>query len=310
MRSQQLRQPAINIGVLTDMSGLFATLAGAASVVAAEMAVQDFGGEVLGKKIRVLFGDHKHKVDVASALATQWFDDEYVGAIFDMPNSSVALAGQKLAAQHGRIAVTVSGGSSDLTGKDCTSTGFHWAYDTYSNTAGIASALVRFGLDTWYFITADYEFGWQLEQDASAAIERSGGRVIGHSRHPLNAKSFLDYLDAAQELRCQGHRAGQCRRRHHQRGQTGGRNRHFSAFADAGAAPGIHLGRSHAWPRRCQGHDKLRAEIAVVIVDHHLDLALALSDRTVVLERGAVSWRGGSNELRDDLALRRKVLWL
>ena len=85
-RSQQLRQPAINIGVLTDMSGLFATLAGAGSVAAAEMAVQDFGGEVLGKKIRVLFGDHKHKVDVASALATQWFDDEYVGAIFHMPN--------------------------------------------------------------------------------------------------------------------------------------------------------------------------------------------------------------------------------
>ena len=198
-RAQQQRQPSINIGVLTDMSGLFATLAGAGSVAAAEMAVQDFGGEVLGKKIRVLFGDHKHKVEVASALATQWFDDEYVGAIFDMPNSSVALAGHKLAAQRGRIAVTVSGGSSDLTGKDCTSTGFHWAYDTYSNTAGIASAMVRFGLDTWYFITADYEFGWQLEQDASAAIVRAGGTVIGHSRHPLNAKSFLDYLDAAQD---------------------------------------------------------------------------------------------------------------
>jgi branched-chain amino acid transport system substrate-binding protein len=154
---------------------------------------------VLGKKIRVLFGDHRHQVDIASALVTQWFDDEYVGAIFDMPNSSIALAGQKLAAQRGRIAVTISGGSSDLTGKDCASTGFHWAYDTYSNTAGIASAMVRFGLDTWYFITVDYAFGWQLEQDASAAIERAGGRVIGHSRHPLNAKSFLEYLDAAQD---------------------------------------------------------------------------------------------------------------
>src|SRR5262245_38974293 len=116
-RAQQLRQPAINIGVLTDMSGLFATLAGAGSVAAAEMAVQDFGGEVLGKKIRVLFGDHKHQVDVASALVTKWFDDEYVGAIFDMPNSSIALAGQKLAAERSRIAITVSGGSSDLTGK-------------------------------------------------------------------------------------------------------------------------------------------------------------------------------------------------
>jgi branched-chain amino acid transport system substrate-binding protein len=198
-RAQQPRQPAINIGVLTDMSGLFATLAGAGSVAAAEMAVRDFGGEVLGKKVRVVFGDHKHQVDVASALVTQWFDDEYVGAIFDMPNSSVALAGQKLAAHRGRIAVTVSGGTSDLTGKDCTSTGFHWAYDTYSNTAGIASAMVRFGLDTWYFITADYAFGWQMEQDASAAIVRAGGRVIGHSRHPLNAKSFIEHLDAAQD---------------------------------------------------------------------------------------------------------------
>src|SRR5262245_47953957 len=116
--AQQLRQPAINIGVLTDMSGLYATLAGAGSVAAAEMAVQDFGGEVLGKKIRVLFGDHKHQVDVASALVTKWFDDEYVGAIFDMPNSSIALTGQKLAAERGRMWITVSGASSDLTGKD------------------------------------------------------------------------------------------------------------------------------------------------------------------------------------------------
>ena len=181
------------------MSGLFATLAGAGSVASAEMAVQDFGGEVLGKKIRVLYGDHKHRVDVASALLTQWFSEDRVGAIFDMPNSSVALASHKLAAEHNRVAVTVSGGSSDLTGKDCTSTGFHWAYDTYSNSAGIASAMVRFGLDTWYFITADYAFGWQLEHDASTAVERAGGRVIGHSRHPLNAESFLEHLDAAQD---------------------------------------------------------------------------------------------------------------
>ena len=197
--AQQLRDPNINIGVLTDMSGLFATLAGAGSVASAEMAVQDFGGEVLGKKIRVLYGDHKHNVDVASALLTQWFGEARVGAIFDMPNSSVALASHKLAAEHNRVAVTVSGGSSDLTGKDCTSTGFHWAYDTYSNSAGIASAMVKFGLDTWYFITADYAFGWQLEHDASAAVERAGGRVIGHSRHPLNAESFLEHLDAAQD---------------------------------------------------------------------------------------------------------------
>ena len=155
-RAQQAREPNINIGVLTDMTGIYATLAGEGSVVAAHMAVEDFGGEALGKKIRVLFGDHKQKVDVASAIATQWFNEEHVGAVVDMPNSTVALAAQKLAGARDRISITVSAGSSDLTGKDCTSTGFHWAYDTYSNTVGIARPMVGFGLDTWYFITANY----------------------------------------------------------------------------------------------------------------------------------------------------------
>src|SRR5262245_50044306 len=124
------------------MSGLYAPSSGAGSVVAAEMAVEDFGGEVLGRKIRALFGDHKHNVDVASAITNRWIDDEQVGAVVDMPNSAVALAVQKLAAARKRISVTVTGGSSDLTGKDCTNTGFHWAYDTYSNTVGIARAMV------------------------------------------------------------------------------------------------------------------------------------------------------------------------
>ena len=197
--AQESHERAINIGVLTDMSGLFATLAGAGSVTAAEMAVQDFGGEVLGRKVRVLFGDHKQKVDVAGALATQWFNDEYVGAIVDMPNSTVALAIQKLAHDREKISITVSAGTSDLTGKDCTNTGFHWAYDTYSNTVGLARAMVGFGLDTWYFITADYAFGWSMEQDASVAVEKAGGRVIGRSRHPLNTDNFNEFLSAAQD---------------------------------------------------------------------------------------------------------------
>lgn len=197
--AQEAHEPAINIGVLTDMSGLFATLAGAGSVAAAEMAVQDFGGEVLGRKVRVLFGDHKQKVDVAGALATEWFNDEHVGAVVDMPNSTVALAIQKLARDREKISITVSAGSSDLTGKDCTSTGFHWAYDTYSNTVGLARAMVGFGLDTWYFITADYAFGWSMEQDASVAVEKAGGRVVGRSRHPLNTDNFNEFLSAAQD---------------------------------------------------------------------------------------------------------------
>lgn len=117
----------------------------------------------------------------------------------DMPNSTVALAVQKLAATHNRISITVSGGSSDLTGKDCAITGFHWAYDTYSNTVGIARAMVGFGLDTWYFITADYAFGWSLEQNASSAVQAAGGRVIGRSRHPLDTSNFGEFLTAAQD---------------------------------------------------------------------------------------------------------------
>jgi len=199
VRAQQPEASAINIAVLTDMTGLFATLAGEGSVVAAYMAVEDFGGEVLGKKIQVFFGDHKHKVDVASHLANRWFNEDHVGAVVDMPNSTVALAIQKLAAVRNRISITVSAGSTDLTGKDCAITGFHWAYDTYSNTVGMARALVGFGLDTWYFITADYAFGWSLEENASFAVQAAGGRVIGRSRHPLDAGNFGEFLTAAQD---------------------------------------------------------------------------------------------------------------
>jgi branched-chain amino acid transport system substrate-binding protein len=198
-RAQPPGAAAINIGVLTDMTGLFSTLAGEGSVVAAHMAVEDFGGEVLGKKIRVLFGDHKHNVDVASELTTRWIDDDNVGVVVDMPNSTVALAVQKLTRDRDRISITVSGGSSDLTGKDCTNTGFHWAYDTYSNTVGMARAMVGFGLDTWYIITADYAFGWSLEQNASAAVQDAGGRVVGRSRHPLDTSNFSEFLIAAQD---------------------------------------------------------------------------------------------------------------
>jgi branched-chain amino acid transport system substrate-binding protein len=199
VRAQQPATPAINVAVLTDMTGLFATLAGEGSVVAASMAVEDFGGEVFGQKIQVFFGDHKHQVDVASDLTTRWFTEDQVGVVVDMPNSTVALAVQKLAADRNRISITVSGGSSDLTGKDCAQTGFHWAYDTYSNTVGMARALVGFGLDTWYFITADYAFGWSLEENASSAVQMADGRVIGRSRHPLNTNNFGEFLTAAQD---------------------------------------------------------------------------------------------------------------
>jgi branched-chain amino acid transport system substrate-binding protein len=199
VRAQQPATPTINVAVLTDMTGLYATVAGEGSVAAAHMAVEDFGGEVLGKKIQVFFGDHKNKVDIASGLAIRWFTEDHVGAVVDVPNSTVALAIQKLAADRDRISITVSGGSSDLTGKNCALTGFHWAYDTYSNSVGIARAMVGFGLDTWYFITVDYAFGWSMEENASSAVQKAGGRVIGRSRHPLDTQNFSKFLTAAQD---------------------------------------------------------------------------------------------------------------
>ena len=195
----QPSSPAINIGVLTDMTGIYSALSGEGSAVAARMAVEDFGGKVLGEDIRIFVGDHRQKVDVASELASHWFDEGKVGVIVDVPNSTVALAAQKLAVDHGRISIIVSGGSSDLTGKDCASTGYHWAYDTYSNTVGVARAMVGFGLDTWYFITVDYAFGWSMEQNAGAAVEKAGGRVVGRSRHPIDTGNFSTFLTAAQD---------------------------------------------------------------------------------------------------------------
>jgi branched-chain amino acid transport system substrate-binding protein len=190
---------AINIGVLTDMTGLYKDLAGEGSVVAARMAVEDMGGQVLGTAVQVYGGDHKHDVPTALGIAENWFKNDHVGMVVDMPNSTIALAVQKFATERNRIAVTVSAGSTDLTGVACSPTGFHWAYDTYSNSVPLAHALVAFGANSWFFITADYSFGHTLERETTRAVEESGGRVLGHARHPLNAESFNEQLTAAED---------------------------------------------------------------------------------------------------------------
>jgi len=188
---------SINLGVLTDMTGIYSALSGEGSAEAARMAVEDFGGKVLGKEIRVLAADHQHNVVTATKIATRWFENDQVGIILDMPNSTVALAGQKLAADLGKISVTVSGGTTELTGKQCRNTSFHWAYDTYSNSMNLAPTMVGFGLNTWFFITVDYAFGWSLEQSASGAVDTAGGQVVGSARHPLNTTDFGPFVTAA-----------------------------------------------------------------------------------------------------------------
>jgi branched-chain amino acid transport system substrate-binding protein len=190
---------SVNIGVLTDMNGLYSALSGEGSAEAARMAVEDFGGKVLGKDIRVLAADHQHNVETATKIAAGWFDNDEVGIILDMPNSTIALAGQQLAADRGKISITVSAGTTELTGRQCRDTGFHWAYDNYSNSMNLAPTMVGFGLNTWFFITVDYAFGWSLEQLTSNAVTAASGRVLGSVRHQLNTPNFVPFLTGAVE---------------------------------------------------------------------------------------------------------------
>lgn len=195
--------PQLTIGVLSDLTGPYAASDGEGSVVAAQMAVADFGGQVSGRQIRVVSGDHHNKPATALAVAEEWFDPGRAGGpvsvITGLTNSGVALAIQKLSAERGKISITSGAGSTDLTGRACTETGFQWAYDTYSNTAPLGRAMVGFGLNTWFFITVDYAFGWSMEQEATRGIKAAGGTVVGSRRHPLGTQDFSAYLAAGQD---------------------------------------------------------------------------------------------------------------
>lgn len=189
---------AITIGVLNDLSGVYADLGGQGSVAAAEIAVEEFGSNVLGKPIKILSGDHQNKPDVGSQLARRWFDIDNVDMVIDFPNSGVALAVQEIARTKKKIAIYSTAATMDLSGKACSPTGFQWTYDNYSNAAGVAKALMKRGLDTWFFITVDYAFGLSLEAEATKAVKAAGGTVVGSARHPLNTSDFSSFLLQAQ----------------------------------------------------------------------------------------------------------------
>jgi branched-chain amino acid transport system substrate-binding protein len=189
---------AVKIGVLNDLSGVYADLGGAGSVAAAEIAVEEFGPNVLGKPIKILSGDHQNKPDIGSQLARRWFDVDSVDMVIDFPNSGVALAVQEIARTKKKIAIYSTAATMDLSGKACSPTGFQWTYDNYSNAAGVARELVKQGFDSWYFITVDYAFGISLEAEASKAVKAAGGKVVGSARHPLNTPDFSSFLLQAQ----------------------------------------------------------------------------------------------------------------
>src|SRR6266436_7681808 len=188
----------VKLGVLNDMSSLYADISGAGSVEAARMAIADFGGTVNGKKIELVSADHQNKPDIGSAIATQWFDNDGVDAIVDVPTSSVALSVQQIARSKGKVFLISGAASSDLTGKACSPTSVHWTYDTTALANGTGSAVVKAGGDTWFFLTADYAFGHALERDTAKVVEETGGKVLGKVRAPLNTADFSSFLLQAQ----------------------------------------------------------------------------------------------------------------
>jgi branched-chain amino acid transport system substrate-binding protein len=188
----------VKLGVLTDMSGPFADLSGKGSVEAARLAVEDFGGSVLGEKIEVIFADHQQKPDVGLNLARQWYDVDGVDVILDVPNSAIALAVNNLAKEKKKIAIYASAATDRLTEDSCNGYGLHWTFDTYSQTRGASRALIDQGFDTWFMLVADYAYGHSMEQAMREAVAANGGKVVGGVRHPLQTLDFSSYLLQAQ----------------------------------------------------------------------------------------------------------------
>ena len=188
----------IRIGVLNDQSGVFADYQGEGSVIAARLAVEDFGAKVGSVPVEVVTADHQNKTDVGIAIARRWFDQEGVDTIVDVPNSAIALGVSTLARDKNKVFIGSGAGTAELTGRQCSPNTVHWTYDTWSLGHGLAKALVQNGGKTWYFVSADYSFGKDLEGAASDEVKAQGGQVLGAARHPLGNSDFSSYLLQAQ----------------------------------------------------------------------------------------------------------------
>lgn len=193
----------VKMGLLLDMSGLYADVTGPDSAAAAQMAIDDFGGKVLGKKIELVVVDHQNKADIAASKAREWFDTGHVDAILDVAASAPALAVLDVAKQKNRIVVFSGPGSERITNDLCTPVSVHYAYDTYALANTTAKAMVQRGGKTWFFLTADYAFGHTLQQSATTVVQEAGGTVLGAARHPIGASDFASYLLQAQASKAQ-----------------------------------------------------------------------------------------------------------
>lgn len=188
----------VKIGVLTDMSGVFSDISGPGAVEAIRMAVEDFGGKVLGAPIEVLTADHQNKADIAANVARQWFDIQQVDLAADLMNSAVALAVLELSNAKNKIAIVNGASTSRITNESCTETSVHYTWDTYAISNGTARAVLQRGGDSWFFLTADFAYGHALEKDTTDIVKSLGGRVIGSIRHPINSSDFASFLLQAQ----------------------------------------------------------------------------------------------------------------
>ncbi|PSC05417.1 ABC transporter permease [Alsobacter soli] len=191
-------QTAVKIGVLNDRSGLYADISGEGSAIAARMAIEDFKASDKGIKAEVVVADHQNKPDIGSAIARQWYDRDGVDMIVDVPTSSVALAVAQIAKEKNKVYINSGGGTSDLTGVQCSPNTVHWTYDTWALANGTGTAMVQRGGNTWFFITADYAFGAALERDASALVKKAGGQILGSVKHPFPGTDFSSFLLQAQ----------------------------------------------------------------------------------------------------------------
>ncbi len=194
----QFAGKSVKLGVLNDQSGVYIDLGGPGSVEAAKMAVEDFGGKVGGLPVEVISGDHQNKPDVGSNIARKWFDEDGVSAVLDVPNSAVALAVNQVAKEKKKIFIASGPATSELTGKQCTPYTVHWTYDNWALANGTAKAIVQSGGDSWFFLTADYAFGHDLEDQVSNVVKAAGGKVLGHVLAPLATTDFSSFLLQAQ----------------------------------------------------------------------------------------------------------------
>jgi branched-chain amino acid transport system substrate-binding protein len=199
----QLSDNVVKVGVATDMSSLYSDINGPGAVIAAQMAIDDFGGSVLGQKIELVSADIQNKADVAATLAGRWYDNEKVDVILGAGASSSSIATANVAADKKKIYLATDPASSDITGKLCNPYTVHWVYDTAALANGTGSAVVKSGGKTWYFLTADYAFGYALERDVSDVVKKAGGTVLGSVRAPINTSDFSSFLLQAQSSKAQ-----------------------------------------------------------------------------------------------------------